>query len=177
MAPHTPFGNSMLSSASHARSRTAGFTYLGVLLAVAFLGIALAAVGTVWATTAQRDREAELIFVGDAYRNAIASYYLHGSGAARYPQELQELIQDDRFPEVKRHLRRLYADPMTGRPDWELIRSADGGITGVHSTSQKSPIKRANFSAADAAFKDAECYCDWQFVFTPASYRRPSRKR
>ncbi len=96
--------------------RAGGFTYLGILLAVAFLGIALAAVGTVWATAVQRDREAELLFVGKAYRDAIRSYYLIGSGAARYPDDIQDLIEDHRFPDVRRHLRRIYADPMTGIP-------------------------------------------------------------
>ena len=150
------------------RGRAGGFTYLGILLAVAFLGIALAAVGTVWATTVQRDREAELLFVGKAYRDAIRSYYLHGAGGMRYPPDLYELTEDHRFPIVRRHLRRIYADPMTGQPDWELIRSTDGGIMGVRSNSHKTPIKRANFDASESAFQDADCYCDWEFLFLPA---------
>ena len=156
--------------------RAGGFTFLGMLLAVAFLGIALAAVGTVWAMAARRDREAELLFVGKAYRDAIRSYYLHGSGAARYPDDIQELIEDHRFPVVRRHLRRLYADPMTGRPDWEYVRTVDGGIMGVRSSSHQAPIKRANFDAAESEFEGAECYCDWQFVFLARRAAQPVRK-
>ena len=153
-------------------SREGGFTYLGVLLAVAFLGIALAAVGTLWSTTAQRNRETELLFVGGAYRDAIGSYYRHGPGARRYPQELDELIEDSRFPVIQRHLRRLYPDPMTAKADWELIRDpGSNGIVGVRSRSLGSPLKRANFSAADAAFEGSECYCDWRFVFQPMQGR------
>ena len=51
-----------------------GFTYVGLLLAVALAGVALAAAGTLWSTVAQRDRELELLFVGDQYRRAIGSY-------------------------------------------------------------------------------------------------------
>ncbi len=147
-----------------------------VLLAVAFLGIALAAVGTVWATAAQRDREAELLFAGHAYRAAIASYYQHGAGGPQFPRELADLVSDDRLPVVQHHLRRLYIDPMTGRSDWEIVRGADGEIIGVRSSSHGTPIKRANFIAADAAFADTECYCDWQFVFTPFKRARSPRK-
>lgn len=156
--------------------RAGGFTYLGMLLAVAFLGIALAAVGTVWATAARRDREAELLFVGKAYRDAIRSYYLHGSGVARYPDDIQELVEDHRFPVVRRHLRRIYADPMTGQPDWDYVRNVDGAIIGVRSSSHQTPIKRANFEAAESAFEGAECYCDWQFVFLAGRAARPVRK-
>jgi type II secretory pathway pseudopilin PulG len=156
--------------------RAGGFTFIGILLAVAFLGIALAAVGTVWATAVQRDREAELLFVGKAYRDAIRSYYVNGSGAARYPNDIQDLIEDRRFPAVRRHLRRIYADPMTGSPDWEFIRTVDGAIMGVRSSSRQKPIKRANFGADDLAFAGAECYCDWQFVFQARRTARPVRK-
>ena len=65
----------------------------------------------------------------------------------------------------RRHLRKLYNDPITGRPDWEIIRAGDGGIIGVNSASTKAPIKRANFAPRDAEFADAAGYCDWKFVF------------
>lgn len=146
-----------------------GFTYIGILLAIAFLGIGLAAIGTVWATAAQREREAQLLYVGDEYRSAIASYYRTGQ---RYPQELHDLVEDQRSGVVRRHLRRIYADPMTGQADWELIRNPDGAITGVVSTSIAVPIKRANFPPQDARFTDTQCYCDWRFEFVPLRHGR-----
>lgn len=51
-----------------------GFTYIGVLMLVAIAGIGLAGVGIVWHQDAQREREKELLFIGDEYRQAIGSY-------------------------------------------------------------------------------------------------------
>ena len=167
MARSSQTGNACRRARVFRRSAR-GFTFLWVLLAVAFLGIALAAVGTMWATVAQRDREAQLLFVGDAYRNAIASYYNSGPVAHQLPRDLEDLVDDRRLPQPRRHLRRLYADPMTGRTDWQLSRDPDGGIFGVSSTSQRAPFKRSNFSAQDGQFEGTECLCDWKFEFTPS---------
>ena len=158
------------------RSDSGGFTYLGILMAVALMGIALSAAGTVWATSLQREREAELLFAGRAYRDAIRSYYVHSPGIASYPQELDELIEDKRFPSVRRHLRRMYADPITGRADWELMRDDAGFLIGVRSSSHKVPIKRANFEFSETGFQDADCYCGWQFVFIPGRGTRVPQK-
>lgn len=157
------------------RQAALGFTYIGILFAVAIIGIGLAGIGTVWRTTVQREREQELLFIGHEFRRAIARYYAAGGGGYRYPQTLEELLNDDRFPEPRHHLRRLYVDPMTGLADWEFVRTAEGGIMGVHSASQGKPIKQANFDIADSTFELAESYCDWQFIYTPkrGTVRRP----
>lgn len=149
-------------------SRQSGFTYLAILIAIAILGVALAAVGSLWSTTVQRDRETELLLVGEAYRSAIASYFRNG---AQLPQTLEELIEDRRSAVPMRHLRRLYPDPMTGKPDWEIVRTAEGGIVGIRSTSQRAPIKRANFPPFEADFADADCYCAWSFVIDRSRQR------
>lgn len=146
-----------------------GFTYVGLLLAVALAGVALAAAGTLWSTTAKRDREAELLFVGHQFRLAIGSYHDGTPGAKRYPQRLEELLEDKRLPVTRRHLRRLYADPMTGMPDWDLVRLPDGAIVGVRSRSEAKPLKTANFGPRDASFANAATYRDW--VFSPAPLR------
>ncbi len=156
---------------NYLQRRPRGFTFLGILIAIAILGVALSAAGSLWTTVAQRDREAELLFVGEAYRSAIASYFRAGG---RLPLELQDLVDDRRMPAPRRHLRRLYNDPITGRFDWELILAPDGGIIGLHSASQKTPIKRANFPVNEAEFTDAQCYCDWTFLFSMSRQRRPS---
>jgi type II secretory pathway pseudopilin PulG len=135
---------------------------------VVLLGLALSAVGTIWRTQAQREREQELLFVGREFRNAIASYYHAGAaGAQRFPQEIADLVEDKRFPEPKHHLRRLYADPMTGQANWNVIRVDMLGITGVSSSSTQEPVKRAGFTTEEKGFEDATCYCDWQFVYQP----------
>lgn len=145
-----------------------GFTYIGVLFAVTLLGVALAAAGTLWSTAAQREREAELLFVGDQFRRAIGSYYEGSPGAKRYPTRLEDLVEDRRLPRVRRHLRRIYADPMTGEPDWELVRLPDGGIVGVRSCATARPLKTGNFAQRDAGFAGAASYRDWVFAYLPA---------
>ena len=148
-----------------------GFTYLGLLFAIAILGITLATIGVVWSTQIRRDREAELLYIGNQYRAAIGRYLNSGG---QYPQELADLVADKRYPVARRYLRRIYPDPMTNSVDWELILAPAGGIMGVASRSQGKPIKVAGFTVANAAFEKAECYCDWKFIYSP---RTRSRRR
>ena len=50
------------------RLRQRGFTYLTVLFVVAILAGGLALVGEVWHTRRAREKEAELLFIGNQYR-------------------------------------------------------------------------------------------------------------
>ncbi|HEX7052843.1 MAG TPA: type II secretion system protein [Burkholderiales bacterium] len=145
-----------------------GFTYIGLLIVVMVMGAGLAAVGELYSHAAQREKERELLFVGHQFRDAIRSYYERSPGTPAYPKKLEDLVSDNRFPTPQHHLRRIYPDPMTGKPDWVLIEApGDGGIMGVHSRSQEAPIKTGNFDAADAAFAGAARYADWEFVYVP----------
>lgn len=145
-----------------------GFTYLGILIALALFGVALAATGEVWRTAATRERERELLFVGNEFRNAFTSYFgATPLGKPRYPRALEDLVEDNRFPVPRRHLRRIYADPMSGKPDWGLIDAPGGGIAGVHSRSEGKPLKTGNFAPADRKLEGAERYSEWKFVFEP----------
>ena len=85
-------------------------------------------------------------------------------GSQQYPQRLENLLADNRFPNVRRHLRRIYRDPMTGSTDWGLVRGPNGGIVGVYSTSTAQPLKTANFPKDYAAFAGAPSYRDWVFA-------------
>jgi type II secretory pathway pseudopilin PulG len=154
----------------------AGFTYIGLLIAVVILGVAMSAVGTVWHTQAQRERERELLYIGRDFRAAIASYYGAGGGGHQYPQEVADLLEDKRGPEPRHHLRRLYADPMTGAQDWTFIRAEMSGITGIASSSKLIPIKKAAFNIEETTFETATCYCDWQFVYVPSYLRRRANR-
>ena len=80
-------------------SRQSGFTYIGLLFAIVILGITLSSVGVVWSTQIRRDREAELLYVGDQIRTAIGHYRNSGS---QYPQALTDLLLDERTPAVRR---------------------------------------------------------------------------
>ena len=155
-----------------ARGGGRGFTYVGLLVFIFIMGLMLTGVSRVWTTTEQREREIELIYIGHTYRMAISSYYAAGH---QFPLTLQDLLTDDRFPIPKHHLRRLYADPMTGNADWRLIMSPTGvGIMGVASSSQAAPIKRAGFDDIDPpTFKDTDCYCKWEFVYRANRWALP----
>jgi type II secretory pathway pseudopilin PulG len=151
------------------RRAARGFTYVGLLLAVALSGVALAGAGTLWSTQIKRDREADLIFIGDQYRRAITSFYetTPAGQQPRFPANFEELLQDRRFPTVRRHLRKVFADPITGTRDWGILRGPGNSIAGVHSRSTALPLKRDGFPSHYQSFGTAKSYSDWQFVYTP----------
>lgn len=146
-----------------------GFTYLGLIFLVAMMGLAAAAAGAVWSVVAQRERETELLFVGQQYLMAIEQYESRSPpGAPRYPLRLEDLLRDARTLLPMRHLRRAYPDPFdfnprTGAPVWGLVRSREGGIVGVHSLSSGVPMKRSGFPPG-LAFETARSHRDWRFI-------------
>lgn len=147
--------------------RQAGFTYLTVMFIVAILLGGLAIVGETWETSARREKEAELLFIGNQYRRAIGLYYLATPGPnKRYPRQIEDLLKDPRQPGTMRHLRMLFPDPMTGK-QFVLIKGADGGVQGVASASDVAPLKVANFRVRDAVFEGAQKYSEWKFIHTP----------
>jgi type II secretory pathway pseudopilin PulG len=153
-----------------------GFTYLTLLFALAILSGGLALAGEVWETSAKREKEAELLHVGNEYRKAIERYFV--SGTRQYPRSLADLVKDPRQPGTVRHLRKLYPDPVTGKDEWGLVKAADGGIAGVYSLSDGSPLKVAGFAVRDASFEGKAKYSDWQFIYalptTPAQEQKPA---
>ncbi|MFM9967944.1 MAG: type II secretion system protein [Burkholderiales bacterium] len=151
-----------------------GFSYLLLLFAIAIMAAGLGGTGMLWHTALQRQKEAELLFVGNQIRNAIASYYAQTPGnLRRYPGTLDELIKDPRHPTTVRHLRKVYLDPITnGQAEWGLVPAPGGGIMGVFSTSEAAPLKRADFDLPNRVFEertvtlgDKMSYKDWQFVY------------
>lgn len=137
---------------------------LALLFLLAVLGTGMAALGTVWTTAVQREKEAELLFIGAQFSRALESYHRLSPGPEkRYPQTLEALVLDPRFPNTVRHLRRIYSDPMTGVPEWGLIRDAQGGIIGVHSLSEATPFKQTGFAPGQEGFTEAASYRDWVF--------------
>jgi type II secretory pathway pseudopilin PulG len=146
----------------------AGFTYLWVLLLVALMGVGLTVAAEMDSTVSLRDREKALLATGRQFQIAIGHYYegLQTGGRNEYPASLEDLLQDPRYPGVMRHLRKIFVDPMTGKAEWGLIRIG-GRIVGVHSLSEKTPIKQANFEAEVSHFAGAQKYTDWVFTYPP----------
>ena len=164
-------------------SRQAGATYLLTLFAVAALGLGLAAFGAVWSTAAQREREAELLFIGGEFARALASYRASSpAGTAAYPPRLEDLLLDPRQPFVRRHLRQLYRDPMTGEADW-LVDRRDGQIVAVRSRSTRPVLRRSDLPpwVAVTAQGEATRHTDWQMrpadvgLVTPPAALVPGR--
>ena len=144
-------------------SNEGGFTYLGVLFLIMLMGMGLASAGELWSTASRRDRERQLLWVGTQYAQALRSYYRSSPGLAQYPKALEDLLQDERFPSPKQHLRQLNPDPIGGG-EWSLMRGFDGRITGLNSASTDKPLKQADFPTQWSDFTGMASYKDWQFV-------------
>lgn len=145
--------------------RQQGFSYVIVMFLVAVLSIISVRAIDVTLTAERRDKEAELIWRGLAYRAAIREY-VNSSGTAKdYPETLDDLLDDTRFTVSRSPLRKLYRDPMTEDGKWELVRNADGKLIGVASRSTRKPLKQAGFPPDLGAFTNAAHYSDWRFVY------------
>jgi len=147
--------------------KSRGFTYLSVLFIIAVITAGLALVGEVWETAAKREKETELLFVGNEYRKGITRYYLAGKN--QYPRAVEDLLKDPRQPGTVRYLRRNYTDPITGKAEWGIVKAPDGGIAGVYSLSEQKPLKSATFRVRDAGFEAAQTYADWKFIYSPTA--------
>jgi len=144
--------------------RSAGFTYIALLAIIVIIGISLGAAGKYWQNVMIRDKEEELLFRGDQYRRAIEHYFFALPGNPQYPQSIDDLLTDNRTAVGKHYLRRKYKDPVEGKYFTEIRDPLSNRIIGVHSGSNKKPLKHANFSKLDTDFKGKTKYSDWQFV-------------
>jgi hypothetical protein len=139
-----------------------GFAYMWTLLLIAFMGVATLIASHAYEIGVRRDQERELLFIGHEFRSALQRY--HESGQPDYPATLDDLLQDKRVPNVRRFLRRIHADPVTGKADWVLLR-LNGKIVGMHSVSDKTPIKQGNFDPDDSALEGKGKYSEWVFIY------------
>jgi len=140
-----------------------GYTYVAVMIILVALAMG-AQVATIPAHSALvRNDEAELLFRGQAYIAALESYQNAIEGDKSLPQKLEELL-DDRRSGRRRHIRRLYDDPLTGGA-WKILRNGEGRIHGVASTAPGAPRKKAFFPEGMAGFAAAKTYAGWEFVY------------
>ncbi|UXH76056.1 type II secretion system protein [Roseateles amylovorans] len=130
------------------------------MMALAVVGIAASFAVTLGATAERRDAERHLLFVGGEFERALVAY---SASARRGPRELTELLRDPRFPGVRRHLRQIYADPLTGSTTWGLVRDREGFIIAVYSLARGTPIRRTGFEPGQETFADADDYAGWRF--------------
>ncbi|WP_243371002.1 type II secretion system protein [Geotalea sp. SG265] len=150
----------------HPLKSTAGFTYLAALMIVVIMGIMMGVAGQSWKMIMDREREEELLWAGTQYRDAMIRWYKPrpGQHVATPLRDLKDLLKDPRSLQNVRYLRRLYPDPITGE-NWVPIKDANQGIVGVASSSEKEPIKQANFPKDFIDFEGKKKYSDWQFIW------------
>jgi type II secretory pathway pseudopilin PulG len=145
-----------------------GFTFMGLLFVLMLIGINLALAGTLYTFAQQREKERQLIFIGEQFKQAIKRYYVNSPGTVkRYPPNLESLLLDNRFVNTKRHLRRVYLDPFTKTNEWGLVESPQGGIMGVYSLSESTSLKYTNFGLRNPELENKKYYKDWQFIYSP----------
>jgi hypothetical protein len=146
----------------------AGFTYLWVLFLVVLMGVGLTVAAEIDSVAAQRERERELLVIGRQFRAAIGRYYetqLTG-GRREYPASLEDLLRDNRSSGVQRYLRKIFVDPMTGKSEWGLVQ-VGGRIVGVHSLSEREPIKQEGFAPEEMSFRGKKHVKEWVFTYPP----------
>jgi hypothetical protein len=93
------------------------------------------------------------------------------------PARLEDLASDPRFPQARRHIRKLYPDPLSPTSEWGLIKQGNA-LIGVYSQAVGVPFRTAGFADANVGFENATSYADWRFkakVFsTPPAASAPS---
>lgn len=153
-----------------------GFTFVWAMAAVALISVGLSVVGPLWSDQSRREREHELLRIGAMYATAIANYYIATPGTNKhYPRQLEDLLADNRFWATRRHLRKLYPDPMDpGRP-WGLVRASDGGIKGVYSLGEQQPFAQTPMAFGVSRLSAATRYADWHFVPDDAALKQRER--
>jgi type II secretory pathway pseudopilin PulG len=147
-----------MSSGKPRRAHHGGFTYLSALLLIGVVAAGLGAIVESWSHARQREKEAELLWIGNQFKQAIGLYYQRSPGTVKqYPRTLEDLLEDRRYLTTQRYLRRLYLDPMTGKAEWALIAAPSGGIMGIRSTSTAKTIRT----------NDGATYGEWKFTYEP----------
>ncbi|MGH9555542.1 MAG: hypothetical protein ACRD2Y_06935 [Terriglobales bacterium] len=102
-------------------SRQSGYALLVILLALAFLLIAMTRSAPDVAHQIKREREQELIERGTQYARAIGRYYRK---FGRYPARIEELESTNNI----RFLRRRYKDPMTPGGEWRFVHFGEARL-------------------------------------------------
>jgi type II secretory pathway pseudopilin PulG len=142
-----------------------GFTYLGLIVLVTVIGLVGAATLKIDSLMRRAAAEEELLAVGAAFSIALDSYAAATpQGQPLHPPSLRELLKDPRTPAVRRHLRKIFVDPITGSTEWGIVYQAGQvGVVAVYSLSQAPPLKVGNFSSRFSGFENKQHLSDWKF--------------
>ena len=150
--------------ASNPYASESGFTLIALLVAMFVIALGLSVAGPTWHEQNRRTQERELMRIGVLYAHALADFRESAPGSLKtYPKSLDELVLDTRFLGVRRHLRRLYPDPLDPARPWGVVRDIDGYIVGVYSQSSDAPLVTGAIALGDIAMAPARHYSDWKF--------------
>lgn len=164
-----------MRNGKHPGATQAGFTYIALLIIVAMIAAGATAALGAGAALQQRETEAELLAIGLEFRQALQSYAdATPAGQPTEPREMAELLRDPRYPGVRRHLRRIYPDPLTGQSEWGIERFPDGRISGMHSLSKTPTLRRTGFPAGLEGLENAESHDAWVFAMMPVQNQKSS---
>jgi type II secretory pathway pseudopilin PulG len=92
-------------------SNDRGYAMAALLVGLSVMSIMLSMALPVWRTVTQREREAELVFRGEQYAQAIELFSRRNGG---FPPNL-EILEEGRY------IRKLYKDPMTSDGEFEPV--------------------------------------------------------
>ena len=145
-----------------------GFAYVLLLIVISVIGMVASASLSLGSQITRRDAEQHLLAIGTEFEQAIRAYAAlpaNATGAvnARGPRTLEDLLKDPRSASPRRYLRQIYADPLTGKDTWGLVKDPAGFIVGVYSLADGKPIKQTGFAVQQVGFEDAETYAAWVF--------------
>jgi type II secretory pathway pseudopilin PulG len=109
-----------------------GYTMVMLVMILAVMAIMMTVAVQTASFQMQREREAELIFRGQQYAEAIRLFRLR---YGRFPMRLKEIWEAD--PKV---MRKKWKDPITDSYDWGLIFAGQGGQTVGQQKPGKTPV-------------------------------------
>lgn len=166
----------MVEHMGRGSGRERGFAYVMLLLAVAVVGLVSAASISVGVVVERRSAEQQLLVIGMEFQTAIRNYASTSErtgelGLQSGPRALQDLLRDPRAPGLRRYLRQIYDDPMTGNSVWGSINDSEGRLIGIYSLADGMPIRREGFSPELANFEQATSYRQWVFGLAAAHGR------
>jgi type II secretory pathway pseudopilin PulG len=102
-------------------TRAPGYVLIMLLFVITVMAIGLMVAVPVWQTQIQREKEAELIFRGNQYVEAVRIFQIKKPGT--FPKALDELVKE-------KCIRRLYEDPMSPDGTWNIILLGGGAAPG-----------------------------------------------
>ena len=153
--------------------RQDGFTYVGLIVLISVIGMVTAAAIKIDSLTRRAEAEQELLDIGLEFSSALRSYAAATpAGQPDKPGSLNDLVRDARYPEPRRHLRKIYPDPITRNSEWGIVY-VGGRIVGIHSLSMAQPLKIANFGSRFQGYDKRKRISEWIFTASGVNLMSP----